>query len=386
MNDKLYELVEATLPNSLMPNLKKLTVIVPIFSRQELIFRQIAHWHGCGSKLIILDGSQNQLDTKSVDFINSYTDVSYLHVKESFSTRMSIATKYIDTAYTVFSPDDYFHSPSGAEAIIDHLEKEQSICACTGQSVHSLIDKTSLNIRFTSFANRFCNYQAANDNYHERLKYAFNKYNAATNFSIMRSEVWKKSWGSLDAKYSSTNIYEIEQAFSVYVSGKFSSLNVFGFLTTNEFYAINNIEDNRTLLFEHWWTSDKFRFEKKYFVNKLSLLVSSQEGISLKSASVLIYDVIDLFVQNKFNFSIIHENHKISPQLIKFFESSKSILPNTAYNFLRELFITFSSNKKYMNLEKFLKSNTYLLKNDDYTNEVKKIKDLILRFQSIYQI
>ena len=160
-------------------------------------------------------------------------------------------------------------------------------------------------------------------------------------------------------------------------------MNVFGFLTTNEFYAINNIEDNRTLLFEHWWTSDKFKLEKKYFVNKLSLLVSSQEDISPKSASILIYDVIDLFVNNKFNFSIIHENHKISTQRIKFFESSKSILPNTTYNFLRELLLTFMSNKKYMNLEKFLKSNTYSLKNDDYINEVKKIKDLILRFHSI---
>jgi glycosyltransferase domain-containing protein len=380
VENKLFELVESTAPNLLLPNLQKLTVIVPIFSRQELIFRQIAHWHGTGSKLIIIDGSETKLDSNSVKFISSFSNVNYLYIKKAFCTRLNIVTKFINTPYTVLSPDDYFHSPSGSEAIINYLENNQSVCACTGQSIHSIFDKNSLNIRFTSFKNRLNNYQVVEENSYKRLENAFSKYNGATNFSIMRSEIWQSSWGNLDPKYSSTNIYEIEQAFSVYISGKVSSLNVFGFLTTNEFPAINNDEDNRTLLFEHWWTSDEFEREKKNFVNKISSKLSSQEDISPESASVLIQNIINEFVKNKSNFSIMYENYKIGSYLAKTIELAKSVLPITTYNMLRDNFIVLSGNKKFLPLEKFVKYNTYPVLNNSYINEMKRIKDLIIRF------
>ena len=101
MENKLFELVESTAPNLLLPNLQKLTVIVPIFSRQELIFRQIAHWHGTGSKLIIIDGSETKLDSNSVKFISSFSNVNYLYIKKAFCTRLNIVTKFINNDHSL---------------------------------------------------------------------------------------------------------------------------------------------------------------------------------------------------------------------------------------------------------------------------------------------
>ena len=76
----------------------------------------------------------------------------------------------------------------------------------------------------------------------------------------------------------------------------------------------------------------------------------------------------------------MYENYKIGSYLAKTIELAKSVLPITTYNMLRDNFIVLSGNKKFLPLEKFVKYNTYPVLNNSYINEMKRIKDLIIRF------
>lgn len=339
-------------------NLEKLTVVIPVFNRQSLINRQINYWSGTGAHIIILDGSIKPLAEDKIRALNLSKNIEYLYFNESFANRFS-RVKNLDTrSYIVFSCDDYFHLKSSVSAAIEFLENNNTYVGCGGQRIFAKIDNSRSGIQYSFIENTFVNYQLDSENYIDRLTQAFKTYNGVTNFAILRAEVWKQSWGSLNVFYSSTNIYEMQQAYVVHAMGKIATLDLPFMLCTNEYPAINNKEDNRLLLFENWWRSSTFQLENQAFLNSLSSKLSQIKSISLLDAQKLTENILDLFVQTKisevgnYNSGLRKRlsSNPLSPKKFSF----EKYLPKKIKLYLRNVYLSYMIKRTFVSLETFV--------------------------------
>jgi glycosyltransferase domain-containing protein len=260
-------------------NLKNLTVIVPSYSRQEFILRQILHWHGSGATLIIIDGSESSFDVSFQDEIHKLNDVVYIHSKLQLNQRLALAGQLIKSKYAVYCSDDDFLLHSALSNAINVLENDLDLVACMGQSLRFNVLSDNRVTYGTCYS--FNNPNLASNNYEDRITAATSNYAPVTCHAVMRSETWKTSWGSIPS-YSSSQILEFYQAIAVYLCGKLLIIQDLYLLRTLENLPLSTMDANRSISSFEWWHKDFFGSEKIDLLDKLSNLANKQVHVEEK--------------------------------------------------------------------------------------------------------
>lgn len=263
-------------------NLVKATIIIPTYGRQKLILRQIKYWRNSGSIVYFLDGSDEPLTSNEMDQFACDPNLKYFYDPIPLGERYMGITKHLHTPYVVTCDDDNFLIKSSLGKAISFLEKNPDVAACMGQTAYLFINKNKPQIEYTSTFNRFENYSISQNSARDRIRETFANYNGASLHSVMRNEVWVKSWAEgYNKNYSTTNVSEYYQSISTSILGKLSTIPNLYMLQSNENGAINTDTDNRSLLISDWFRTFEYELEKESFLNSLGYLLSKADEISL---------------------------------------------------------------------------------------------------------
>lgn len=220
--------------------------------------------------------------------------------------------------------------------------------------------------------------------------YAFQNYNGAASFAVMRTNVWKKSWAEgYDDYYSSTNISEISQNLTTYIFGKLLCLPIPYIVLSNEIGSVHTSSDNRSLLFVDWWNSHQYRYQKTFFLSRLSTLILKKEVMDRDESIKLITRAIEVYLNIKKTYSFNGDKF-IGPMVTKqFIRNFKMLFIYTGtiwvYNYLKSRFIKRSVNSKFTTLREInklnLKTGVYISKSR--LDEIEQVEKMIIGFHSI---
>lgn len=364
--------------------LSNLTVIIPSYDRQEILLKQFIHWADTDAKLILVDGSIKPIARDIQELFKQNGNTTYIHLEESVGIRLLVASKLITTPYTVTSNDDDFLVKSGVISSVEYLEHNMKVVACRGQSIRAYILKNKQSIRYTGIFNRFSDYEANQTQIDLRLRYAFSRYNGATLFAVLRTDIWKKSWVEGYTKnYSSTNVSEFFQNITVYIYGGLVCLPVPYSIITGLFPIVNNSTDNRNLLFSKWAKDLEHNNEKIDFVHDLANLLAKNSDLSTRNSRELIEEIIESYVANlnKFSLASVLFGFQVSEINIERFKSmffNKKFLK--IYFILKTLFINYTIKSKRASLRELTnsKNRSKIYLNQEQSNEIKSFEKIIL--------
>ena len=336
------------------------------------------------AKLIIVDGSIKPIAKNLQELFKQNGNTTYIHLEESVGNRLLVASKLITTPYTVTSNDDDFLVKSGVISSVEYLEHNIKVVACRGQSIRAYISKNKNSIKYTGIFNRYSDYEANQPKADLRLRYAFSRYNGATLFAVLRTDIWKKSWVEGYTKnYSSTNVSEFFQNIAVYIFGGVVCLPVPYSIITGVFPIVNNSTDNRNLLFSTWAQDLEHNNEKIGFIHDLANLLAKNSVLSTRDSRKLIEEIIESYVVNlnKYSFTSMLFGFQVSEVKIERFKSlffNKKLLK--IYLMLKILVINYITKSKRVSLYGLTNSKTRskISLNQEQFNEIKSFEKIIL--------
>ncbi len=384
MNDDLLDFLrdETQKVNKRFVNLSKLSIVIPSYERHTYLLRQCMYLYGSGATIYLIDGSSKPLNVKIQKFLNQLENINYIHMPGSVVSRFRFVSNLINTQYTVTSSDDDFLLCSALNEAIENLDCNQKLVGCLGQLCSLKVKKSKKSLKYSLFYNTYLDYNVLDNRLDDRLDYVFNNYNTPS-FAVLRTELWQDSWGNQPDCFSTSNISELFQAFSVYIKGKIATMKYLYIVTTNENRSISTDKDNRNLLIKEWYESYQFKSEKEFFVNKIAGKI---DGFDQNSSRSIVTTSLENYIKrgdsNSFLVSQIIGRPVLKKHLIQAIKFLKKIQINS-YLFLKKYFLIFYISRTYFNKKLFIKKQKKqgFLVTDHLIFELTKIENLIQKFQ-----
>ncbi|MBU78990.1 MAG: hypothetical protein CMD29_02555 [Flavobacteriales bacterium] len=250
--------------------LKKLTIVIPSYNRQNYILRQIKFWKNKLVKVIILDGSLNPLDI----FKNEIPpNIYYIHDNSTIENRLKIAESMIKTSYSVLLSDDEFFIPSVLENCVLELEKnkEYSVCKGTAIAFDFLFNKVNGYPIYTKLENYIVDQSKKED----RLNFHLGNYAMAVLWGVTRTNVFLKMLRAISkGPYASAAVAEMTCSIIGAWEGKIKVINELMWLRSFENDAIWWSFGN--LQFHYWSEMPQFRNEFKRFISSIVNEIKSE--------------------------------------------------------------------------------------------------------------
>lgn len=280
-------------------DLSMLTVVVPSLERQPYLMRQIRFWASKTARLVIVDGSGRPLDGRICTAIGEHPRITYVNQRSSWADRLNLASRHIETPYTVMLGDDEFHLPTGLSASLAVLEESSDLVGCMGQVLSASPIRSSRRISFSRAYPALAGYSVRNTEPEERLVAAMSAYNMATCYAVLRTQAWRRSWGAV-GNWRIPIAAEIQQALAVYLLGGLATTNQVQWLRSAENPPIVLEEEgNHRVLFPEWWNSPRDETERSQFVASVSEAVAGELGIGHDQISVSVSTAIGAFVDSQ---------------------------------------------------------------------------------------
>jgi glycosyltransferase domain-containing protein len=308
--------------------LSLLTVVIPSYGRQDFILRQCAYWHRSGATVVIADGSAQPLAVELQHLIGEFDDICYVHSPVSMMERLRAAAALIRTPYAILLGDDEFLLFSGLRSAIMKLEAESDLVACIGQSLAFYPSRDGSHCTYGAGYPHW-RYAVASDNVSDRLDEAMSDYTAATCYAVLRTPVWKKSWGQLE-KWSSPYVGEMQQGLTTYIWGKLATVDEVYWMRSSENRPVTNVEFNRGLSFHEWWFSPKFGSERDQFVRILKAELKEAYPEHAGNAESIVLKAIEIFIRHLHDLKERrHPSQKLTVVALRAFAVRvlKSVLP-----------------------------------------------------------
>lgn len=276
--------------------LSLLTVVIPCYGRQDFLLRQCAYWHGSGVAVVIVDGTEQPLGENVRQIFSDLDDITYLYSATNMMDRLKQASGHIHTPYAILLGDDEFMLFTGLCSAIAQLEQDSALVACIGQSLafYPSSDGTSCTYG-TGYPH--WEYAVRHDDVQERLNASMSDYTAATCYAVLRTPVWRKSWGQL-RNWSSPYAGEIQQGLTTYIWGKLATVDEVYWMRSNENRPVTNKGFNRGLSFQEWWVSPKFKTEHDSFIAILRDELVSAQNMGLEKAEVIVREAVSAFIKH----------------------------------------------------------------------------------------
>lgn len=258
----------ADLPPSGFKTLALLTVVIPCYGRQDFLLRQCAYWQGSGARVVIVDGSPEPLGEGIQKIVSALEDITYLYANASMMDRLQLASRQIQTPYAILLGDDEFLLFTGLCSAINLLEQNPALVACIAQSLAFYPSPDGTGCTYGTGYPHW-KYSVQQDDVRERLNVSMSDYTAATCYAVLRTPVWRKSWGQLQ-NWSSPYVGEMQQGLTTYIWGKLATVDEVYWMRSNENRPVTSKDFNRGLSFQEWWASPKFKLEQGKFVALLT--------------------------------------------------------------------------------------------------------------------
>ncbi len=261
-------------------DLSLLTVVVPSRNRQDYLLRQIRFWASSSASLVVVDGSTRPLDDRVRSAVDNHGRMTYLHEQSSFATRLNLASEHVVTPYAVMLGDDEFHLPSGLGASLSVLEENPDLVGCMGQVLSFSPVGSYRRIVLARAYPSLRGYEIRHAVPADRLIAAMSEYAMATTYAVLRTSVWRSSWGAL-GEYESGHATELQQAMAVYLLGQFATTSHVQWLRSienpNEPLSSTEEKDGK-IWFPEWWEGQRYEAERVAFVGRLAELVADELG------------------------------------------------------------------------------------------------------------
>ncbi len=367
-------------------DLINLTVIIPSYGRQNYILRQIVYWVNTSAKILIIDGSKYPLDKEVIDELCLYENINYIHEQKSIHERLKIAANLIATPYSVLCGDDEFLIRSGVCSAIKKLESNNALSACIGQSLFFYRNPSLANILYRK-GYPHNGYQLAMADASKRMICAMHSYNAATCYSVQRTDSWRSSFGKLvDRDF--INITELQQALVTYIHGKFDYVEDLYWLrsTENKPVEIKGKWETKRITFDDWWIRVEYQQERDDVISSIADEFVSVVGVSKNDAKVIVTKALNAYYdrpagrakRDGASISIVATARKNIGRLLERFLSEDQISNVSKFMGLKSQshYYRFADLPNDDPRSKFTK-NSYI------DNEISEIENLILEFQAV---
>ena len=262
-------------------DLSNLTIVVPSRNRHDYLLRQLRYWSSSSAHLVIVDGSKSPLSDQIRSAVETHPSITYRHEASSFAERLSVAGTLIKTPYAVMLGDDEFHLPSGLRAAVGVLEENRDLVGCMGQVLSfSPVDSYRRVVLARAYRS-LSGYTVQCTSPPDRLFEGMADYAMATCYAVLRSPVWKCSWGSI-GDWGSGHAAEIQQAMAVFLLGDLSTTNCVQWLRSieNPNAPFSPAEEKRgKIWFPEWWEDQRYEPEHVAFVSRLAGIVADELGV-----------------------------------------------------------------------------------------------------------
>lgn len=315
--------------------LKRLTIIIPTYNRQDYALRAMRYWSGRGPLVYVVDGSEAPIDDSEITLFES--NISYIHRPTGVADRLSFVTKLIDTDYVTMLPDDEFFLPAALADAIQFLQDQSDYSACIGQTLLFGFDKEGVTGKEVYRGeNRVDLTQATSA---ERLLSLFGNYMPATILGVVRSDVWRMALALFeDKEFSVYAIGEIEFELCVVFAGKVEVLSELMRLRSSENPPIRGTDP--TLMhknqFRSWWVSEEEHAERNEFINIVvtrlfSWAEKSRWDYSESDIKELVSEIFDLYASDQQKKFDLHQS-KVQARLAQVESRQKTKLQKKATN------------------------------------------------------
>lgn len=274
--------------------LSLLTVVIPCYDRQDFLLRQCVYWHGSGASVVIVDGSPQVLAESVQKTIHGLGDVTYLHATISMMDRLKLACAHIHTSYAILLGDDEFLLHGGLCSAIGALERDPSLAACIAQSMAFYAPTVDGLVTYgDGYPHR--GYSVRDVEVAQRLKTAMANYTAATCYAVLRTPVWKKSWGQLE-NWSSPYVGEMQQGLTTYIWGMLDTVDEVYWMRSSENRPVTSKDFNRGLSFREWWSSPRFLTEQHRFLSILGSELEQATGMNGDAARRVVRESVEVYI------------------------------------------------------------------------------------------
>jgi len=282
-----------SLTSSQAEALRRLVIVTPTRNRTDFLVRQAAFWGDTPARLLIMDGSDKAVSSQLEGLFGEYSNIEYRHEPAGWSARLQMAGEAIDRPYAVLCGDDEFLMPAGLASAIGLLDREHSMAGCIGQALGFYPTRRHRRLRFAEGYDYLRIRSTATDG-GERILASMAEYDAATCYAVLRSDVWRESWGSV-YDWSCPSANEVQQALAVHARGCLGVVDDLYWLRSMENSPVNRIERRFTLI--DWWRSDEHEAEREGFVDCIARDLEA-EGVALGAdARRLVIQAVGVLVE-----------------------------------------------------------------------------------------
>ena len=305
------------------------------------------YWSDRGVRLFVVDGSEVGLTSLHLDSLKD--TIHYLHCPNSlFTERLEKVINLISTKYVAMISDDEFFIPSALISCIKELEVNKDLVSCGGLCIQFNYKKNKVNGR--RFYQSMKNYTLLHDNPFERMLAHMNPYTPSSIYSVVRSEVWKRSYlTTFKNQFKANCLLELQFELAVCYHGKSKVISEVMWLRSNELLPIKNSNESSLhseISFESWWNNPcKINERNELLSNMANTLMNNKNDF--ERIKLGITQALDLYaMQNKKNLQSAAEIFRDYIMI-----SLWSSLPSTVKNILRYILNPF---KKFNTTESLL--------------------------------
>jgi len=317
-------------------SLSSLTIVIPTMNRPKSILRAMHYWSDYDAIVHIFDGSQEPIELSLISSMSS--NINYHHMPFDLMERLNKSIEFVNTKYSMMIPDDEFFIPSGLESCIEELNDNKEIVSCFGLAISFQLKGNEVlsNIVYHNLKSSSLPQNSPSD----RSIAHMSNYCPSTIYSVMRTDIWKKSMRSLSYKNFEVFVASVgELQFEITTSylGKIKVINELIWLRSYENDAIRLQESEATETIQEFWNKESNKLIKDEIINTIVESIASEEdNVSLIASDI--YYAFDAYL-NVYEHTPSYSYIKISQKSLisKSYKFLKAILPKSIISLLLKL-------------------------------------------------
>ena len=176
----------------------KLTLIILTYNRYSYLKRLIKFYNflECKFNILVLDSSSDSLNDKDLILMLNSENIVWkkFNSKIFFAKKISEASKFISTDFSVLCADDDIIFPEGLRRSMNFLEENRDFSSCFGITYKHFI-KNFFGKKILHFEKKNINYEFLEKSSYARVeKYLSQNSNYYPMYSVHRSEDFKRIW------------------------------------------------------------------------------------------------------------------------------------------------------------------------------------------------
>ena len=351
-------------------NLTKITLVIPTYERPTFALRNMKYWSNKGVCVRVVDGSKCPIEEGLLKSFGN--NIIYKHDPRSSNERIASIIPEIDTKYTALMGDDEFYISSALSSCIEELENDILLTSCFGRCIWFNASGDALKVYDAYQGMR--NYSVQHNSPDDRVLYHMKNYQPSMIYSVMRTDVWKKSISCMDnEQYQVFALEELQFEIASSYLGKSKVLPVLLWMRSGENTGVDN--KGEVVKIHSWW-KDSFNNElREKMLNNLTIsIVTNHNKANKIHVKALIVKAFELFISR--------EKVRLPIKSMIIFQIARllSMLPKAIKNVIKK-----QSHEAYYNLQNFKKIDSIAKKFEIegvYVDlkELKNIENLIINF------